>query len=154
MYAYGANNPVRYIDPDGRFLTRQFLAGLSQLTSGILEEVGAAGISAGTVGVGTGVGVFLGLDGLYNISDGFAKTLVNKEIAELVGASLDVVHDIIDLVVAPSKKDVSQIIKKIDLVRKFFVTNNIVNGLNTLNDALVLVRDKILALGTSLDENE
>ena len=64
------------------------------------------------------------------------------------------VHDIIDLVVAPSKKDVSQIIKKIDLVRKFFVTNNIVNGLNTLNDALVLVRDKILALGTSLDENE
>ena len=64
------------------------------------------------------------------------------------------VHDIIDLVVAPGKKDVSQIIKKIDLVRKFFVANNVVNGLNTLNDALVLVSDKILALRTSLDENE
>ena len=178
LYHYAGNNPVKYVDPDGRFLTRQFLAGLSQLTSGILEEVGAAGISAGTVGVGTGVGVFLGLDGIYNISDGFAKALsacfdieyggiintvtteilitagVDKEIAELVGTSLDVVHDIIDLVVAPGKKDVSQIIKKIDLVRKFFVANNVVNGLNTLNDALVLVSDKILALRTSLDENE
>ena len=75
LYHYAGNNPVKYTDPDGRFLTRQFLAGLSQLTSGILEEVGAAGISAGTVGVGTGVGVFLGLDGIYNISDGFAKAL-------------------------------------------------------------------------------
>ena len=178
LYHYAGNNPVKYTDPEGRFLTRQFLAGLSRLTSGILEEVGAAGISAGTVGVGTGVGVFLGLDGIYNISDGFAKALsacfdieyggiintvtteilitagVDKEIAELVSASLDVVHDIIDLVVTPGKKDVSQIIKKIDLVRKFFVANNVVNGLNTLNDALVSVSDKILALRTSLDENE
>ena len=98
------------------------------------------------------------MDGLYNISDGFAKALsacfdieyggiintvtteilitagVDKEIAELVGASLDVVHDIIDLVVAPGKKRCITNNKKIDLVRKFFVTNNIVNGLNTLND--------------------
>ena len=157
LYHYAGNNPVVYIDPNGEFLVRQFFAGLSQIGSGLCEEIGAAGISVGTAGTGTGVGIFLGVDGLYNIADGFTKSLlacfdieyngiintvttealiqmgVDPNIAEIIGAGMDLVHDILNIAISPNEGNVNAVLNK---VKTFFATNNAINRFNILNDAL------------------
>ena len=156
LYHYAGNNPVVYVDPNGEFLFRQFFAGLSQIGSGICEEIGATGISVGTAGTGTGVGVFLGVDGLYNIADGLAKSLlacfdieyngiintftteamiqmgVDPNIAEIIGAGMDLVHDILNIAISPNEGNVNAVLNK---VKTFFATNNAINGFNIINDS-------------------
>ena len=168
LYHYAGNNPVCYTDPNGQFLTRQFFAGLSQFGGGICEEIGAAGIEVSTVGIGTGAAVFFGLDGLYNILDGFCKmtcawadvewdgllnTLttellvgagVEREFAEAIGTFVDLIHDIVDIVMTPNKADVAKVLDKAAKVQRFFVINKNINNFNALHDGFTLLYDKIL----------
>ena len=82
LYAYGANNPVHYIDPTGMFNKEQFASGAIQASCGLLEVIGGAMAEGVTVGVST----FAIVDGAYNMSDGFASMCYATQDIEYEGA--------------------------------------------------------------------
>ena len=86
LYAYGANNPVHYIDPTGMFNTTQFLSGFAQATCGAIEATAGGMAEVGTFGVSTFVSVYAVVDGAYNIADGVAQMYYACKDIEYSGA--------------------------------------------------------------------
>ena len=156
LYAYGANNPVHYIDPTGMFNKEQFASGAIQASCGLLEVIGGAMAEGVTVGVST----FAIVDGAYNMSDGFAsmcyatqdieyegaisegaqilaqKLGATEEQADLIGAIANTVDSVVDTIVTSGVSISGESNSINSIVKGSKIGNKAKKVLDTINNAL------------------
>ncbi len=156
LYAYGANNPVHYIDPTGMFNKEQFASGAIQASCGLLEVIGGAMAEGVTVGVST----FAIVDGAYNMSDGFAsmcyatqdieyegaisegaqilaqKLGATEEQADLIGAIANTVDSVVDTIVTSGVSISGESNSINSIVKGSKIGNKAKKVLDTINNVL------------------